>query len=53
GWFVAKQNTVDTPAGWCNRLVGWYVKERAKGSLPESEEGAEATGSWASKGVIL
>ncbi|KTB97819.1 helix-turn-helix domain-containing protein, partial [Pseudomonas sp. ICMP 10191] len=20
GWFVAKQNTVDTSAGWCNRL---------------------------------
>ncbi|MCQ2989027.1 helix-turn-helix domain-containing protein [Pseudomonas tremae] len=53
GWFVAKQNTVDTPAGWCNRLVGWYVKERAKGTLPASEEGAESTDTWASKGVIL
>ncbi|POR72834.1 hypothetical protein BKM30_02345 [Pseudomonas syringae pv. syringae] len=53
GWFVAKQKTVDTSAGWCNRLVGWYVRERAKGNLPESEEGAEATVSWASKGVIL
>ncbi|KEZ72803.1 DNA-binding protein [Pseudomonas syringae pv. syringae FF5] len=53
GWFVAKQKAVDTSAGWCNRLVGWYVRERAKGNLPESEEGAEATGSWASKGVIL
>ncbi|QGL59591.1 hypothetical protein ALQ80_00642 [Pseudomonas coronafaciens pv. oryzae] len=38
GWFVAKQNTVDTPAGWCNRLVGWYVKERAKGNLPNFDD---------------
>ncbi|WP_370683534.1 helix-turn-helix domain-containing protein [Pseudomonas syringae pv. atrofaciens] len=53
GWFVARNKIVDTSAGWCNRLVGWYVKERAKGNLPEPEEGAEATGSWASKGVIL
>ncbi|KPX19823.1 Uncharacterized protein ALO70_00707 [Pseudomonas amygdali pv. eriobotryae] len=52
GWFVAKQNTVDTSAGWCNRLVGWYVKERAKGSLSADEE-APAGGDWASKGVVL
>lgn len=52
GWFVAKQNTVDTSAGWCNRLVGWYVKERAKGSLSADEESAVG-GDWASKGVIL
>jgi len=52
GWFVAKQNTVDTSAGWCNRLVGWYVKERAKGSLLADEEVAVG-GDWASKGVIL
>ncbi|KPY92123.1 Uncharacterized protein ALO43_03339 [Pseudomonas tremae] len=38
GWFVAKQNTVDTPAGWCNRLVGWYVKERAKGNSPNFDD---------------
>ncbi|AVB15065.1 MULTISPECIES: helix-turn-helix domain-containing protein [Pseudomonas syringae group] len=52
GWFVAKQNTVDTSAGWCNRLVVWYVKERAKGSLSADEEAAVG-GDWASKGVIL
>ncbi|MEQ4313759.1 helix-turn-helix domain-containing protein [Pseudomonas syringae] len=52
GWFVAKQNAVDTSAGWCNRLVGWYVKERAKGSLSADEESAVG-GDWASKGVIL
>ncbi|KPW21488.1 hypothetical protein ALO91_02431 [Pseudomonas syringae pv. aceris] len=52
GWFVAKQNTVDTSAGWCNRLVVWYVKDRAKGSLSADEEAA-AGGDWASKGVIL
>ncbi|QVI77948.1 helix-turn-helix domain-containing protein [Pseudomonas syringae] len=38
GWFVAKQNTVDTSAGWCNRLVGWYLRERAKGSLPDFDD---------------
>lgn len=53
GWFVAKQNTVDTPAGWCNRLVSWYGKERAKGNLPESDGGADVCSDWASKGVIL
>ncbi|MEE5120425.1 helix-turn-helix domain-containing protein [Pseudomonas alliivorans] len=52
GWFVAKQNTVDTSAGWCNRLVGWYVKERAKGNVQQSE-GDETSGDWTSKGVIL
>ena len=52
GWFVAKQNTVDTSAGWCNRLVGWYVKERAKGNVQQSEAD-ESSGDWTSKGVIL
>ncbi|MEE4882409.1 helix-turn-helix domain-containing protein [Pseudomonas alliivorans] len=52
GWFVAKQNTVDTSAGWCNRLVGWYVKERAKGNVQQLE-GDETSGDWTSKGVIL
>lgn len=30
GFFVARPNTVDTSAGWCHRLVGWFAKERAK-----------------------
>ncbi|MDU8501028.1 helix-turn-helix domain-containing protein [Pseudomonas syringae] len=29
GWFVAKPSTVDTAAGWCHRLVFWFLKERA------------------------
>ncbi|RMM62461.1 Prophage PssSM-03, Orf42 [Pseudomonas savastanoi pv. glycinea] len=53
GWFVAKPNTVDTAAGWCHRLVVWFVKERANGTLPAPDEEPTATGGWASKGVIL
>ncbi|WP_057412184.1 helix-turn-helix domain-containing protein [Pseudomonas amygdali] len=29
GWFVAKPSTLDTAAGWCHRLVVWFVRERA------------------------
>lgn len=53
GWFVAKPNTVDTAAGWCHRLVVWFVKERAGGTLPAADEEPAATVGWASKGVIL
>lgn len=30
GFFVAKPNTYDSPAGWCYRLVGWVKRERVK-----------------------
>jgi len=30
GFFVAKPNTFDSPAGWCYRLVGWVKRERVK-----------------------
>ncbi|SHM45929.1 Helix-turn-helix domain-containing protein [Pseudomonas asturiensis] len=53
GWFVAKPGTVDSAAGWCNRLVIWFQKERAKGNVPAAKPEAESTGDWASKGVIL
>ncbi|WP_201020316.1 helix-turn-helix domain-containing protein [Pseudomonas cichorii] len=53
GWFVAKPGTVDTAAGWCHRLVVWFVKERASGALPVVDEEPTAPGGWASKGVIL
>jgi hypothetical protein len=29
GFFAAKPDTVDTAAGWCRRLVTWFVRERA------------------------
>ncbi len=29
GFFAAKPDTVDTAAGWCRRLVSWFVRERA------------------------
>lgn len=32
GFFVAKQATVDTSAGWCYRLVQWVKRERVKAS---------------------
>ena len=30
GFFVAKQATVDTSAGWCHRLVQWVKRERVQ-----------------------
>lgn len=30
GFFVAKQGTVDSAAGWCYRLVQWVRRERVK-----------------------
>jgi predicted transcriptional regulator len=29
GFFAAKPDTVDSAAGWCRRLVSWFVRERA------------------------
>jgi hypothetical protein len=36
GFFAAKPDTVDTAAGWCRRLVVWFVRERATASASGS-----------------
>jgi hypothetical protein len=52
GFFAAKPDTVDTAAGWCRRLVTWFVRERAQGAL-EVENETPTPSNWAAKGVTL
>lgn len=52
GFFAAKPDTVDTAAGWCRRLVAWFVRERAQGTV-EVENETPAPSNWAAKGVTL
>lgn len=52
GFFAAKPDTVDTAAGWCRRLVTWFVRERAQGAI-EVENETPARSNWAAKGVTL
>ncbi|NWA25489.1 helix-turn-helix domain-containing protein [Pseudomonas gingeri] len=45
GFFVAKTSVVDTPAGWCFKLVGWIKRERAAtAAQPEPDS---ASTDWA------
>ena len=37
GFFAAKPATVDSPAGWCRRLVSWFTRERAKAAGKPAE----------------
>lgn len=37
GFFAAKPSTVDTAAGWCRRLVAWFIRERAKNPAAEPD----------------
>lgn len=38
GFFVAKQATVDSAAGWCFRLVAWVKRERVKAAGAASSD---------------
>jgi len=46
GFFVAKQGTVDSAAGWCYRLVQWVKRERVKASGRGQAPDFDST-SWA------
>lgn len=46
GYFAAKPSTVDSPAGWCRRLVAWFNRERAQAAGKADEPDFDDT-DWA------
>jgi hypothetical protein len=47
GFFVAKSATVDSPSGWCFRLVKWIKREQVKRAFGQSNPPDFDDSSWA------